>query len=247
MSNIIYGIHPIIEALKQNKTIEKLFIQNGISQQALRTIKEALKQSGQSVRLQYVPIEKLNYLSKGAAHQGIVAQTSIIEYQDYQQIISQTIDSGRKPFILFLDHITDVRNLGAIARSCECAGVDCIIVPNEGSAQINADAIKTSAGALSKIPICKSANTKTTLNFIKQNSINIYAATEKADKIYTQVNMQTPLCLVMGAEDKGLSKEVLRLCDEFIKIPMQGEISSLNVSVAAGILLFEVLRQRNNL
>lgn len=246
MSNIIYGVHPIIEALKQNKTIDKLFIQNGISQQTLRLVRDAIRVSSQNVHLQYVPIEKLNRLSKGAAHQGLVAQTSIIEYQDYEQIITQCLDSGKQPFILFLDHITDVRNLGAIARSCECAGVDCIILPNEGSAPINADAIKTSAGALNKIPICKSFNTKSTLNFLKQNSISIYAATEKANKTYTQADMRKALCLVMGAEDKGLSKEVLKLCDEFVKIPMQGEISSLNVSVATGILLFEVLRQRNN-
>lgn len=245
MNNIIYGIRPVIEALRQGTQIDKILLQTNLSGENIRQLKEELKQSNQNIKLQYVPTERLNALSKGANHQGVAAYCSLLDYSDIEEIVMQVFESGRTPFILFLDHLTDVRNVGAIARTAECAGVDCIILPSEGSAQINSDAVKTSAGAVLRIPICKSVNTKTTLNFLKSSGIKLYSASEKASFNYTQVDMKEPLCIIMGAEDRGVSKEAIKMSDELLKIPMKGEIESLNVSVAAGVLIYEVIRQRS--
>lgn len=243
--NIIYGVHPIIEALREGKTIEKLLLQTNISNDAIRSVKEELKQSGQFAKIQYVPVEKLNSLSRGGNHQGVVAIASLIEYRELEEVLDQCIERGEKPFMVMLDHLTDVRNLGAIARTCECAGVTCVIVPEDGSASINEDAIKTSAGALLRIPICKVKNIKSALNYVRQSSVKIFAASEKANYLYTNQDMTEPMLLIMGAEDKGISKEALKMCDELIKIPIIGEIESLNVSVAAGVIIYEIVRQRN--
>ena len=245
MNNIIYGIRPIIEAIREGKGIDKILLQSNLNSDNIRQLKEELRNSKQSFKLQYVPIEKLDSIVKGANHKGVVAYCSFVEYSSLEETVMNIFEQGRMPFILFLDHLTDVRNVGAIIRTAECAGVDCIILPNEGSAQINSDAVKTSAGAVLRMPICKSLNTKTTLNFLKASGIKLYSASEKADNNYTQVNMQEPLCIIMGAEDKGVSKEALKMSDELLKIPMNGEIESLNVSVAAGVLIYEVVRQRN--
>ncbi|MBR1625944.1 MAG: 23S rRNA (guanosine(2251)-2'-O)-methyltransferase RlmB [Bacteroidales bacterium] len=244
MNSIIYGIRPVIEAIREGKQIDKILLQTNLTGENIRQLKDELRVSNQNVKLQYVPVEKLNSVSKCANHQGVVAYCSPVEYSDLETIVMQIFEQGKCPFILFLDHLTDVRNVGAIARTAECAGVDCIILPHEGTAQINSDAIKTSAGAILRIPVCKSFNTKTTLNFLRQSGIKIYSASEKANKIYTGVNMQEPLCIIAGAEDKGVSKDALKMSDELLKIPMQGEIESLNVSVATGILIYEVIRQR---
>lgn len=244
-NQIIYGIHPIIEALRSGKTIDKLMIQNSISNDTLRELKEEMKTSKQFIQVQYVPIEKLNKLTNNNNHQGVVAVSASVVYKDLEEIITKCKENKKMPFFVMLDHITDVRNFGAIARTCECASVDCIIVPCEGCAPINQDAIKTSAGALLRIPICKITNTKTTLNLLKQMDIQIFSATEKANKVYTCCDFNKPLLLIMGAEDKGISKDCLRMSDELIKIPLQGEIESLNVSVATGVILYEILRQRN--
>lgn len=245
MKNIIYGIRPIIEAIRQGKQIDKILVQSSSTSDNLKQLKDELRQMNQNAKIQYVPIEKLNSLSKSANHQGVIAYCSIVEYSDLEETVMQIFEKGKVPLILFLDHLTDVRNVGAIIRTAECAGVDCIILPNEGTAQINSDAVKTSAGAVLRIPICRSINTKTTLNFLKQSGIKLYAASEKANNNYTQVDMQEPLCLIMGAEDKGVSKDAIKMSDELLKIPMKGEIESLNVSVATGILIYEVIRQRS--
>lgn len=245
MKNIIYGIRPIIEAIRQGKQIDKILVQSSSTNDNLKQLKDELRHVNQNAKIQYVPTEKLNSLSKGANHQGVIAYCSIVEYSDLEETIMQIFENGKIPLILFLDHLTDVRNVGAIVRTAECAGVDCIILPNEGTAQINSDAIKTSAGAVLRIPICRSTNTKTTLNFLKQSGIKLYSASEKANDNYTQVDMQEPLCLIMGAEDKGVSKEAIKMSDKLLKIPMKGEIESLNVSVATGILIYEVIRQRS--
>ncbi len=245
MKNIIYGIRPIIEAIRQGKQIDKILVQSSSTNDNLKQLKDELRHVNQNAKIQYVPMEKLNSLSKGANHQGVIAYCSIVEYSDLEETIMQIFENGKIPLILFLDHLTDVRNVGAIVRTAECAGVDCIILPNEGTAQINSDAVKTSAGAVLRIPICRSTNTKTTLNFLKQSGIKLYSASEKANDNYTQVDMQEPLCLIMGAEDKGVSKEAIKMSDKLLKIPMKGEIESLNVSVATGILIYEVIRQRS--
>lgn len=246
MANIVYGIHPIIETLRSGTIVDKLIVQNNISPITLKKIKEEIRLSKQQVHIQYAPLEKLNALTKNANHQGIVAYTALVEYKEVEEILTEVENKGKQPLFVFLDHITDVRNLGAIARTAECAGVDCLIIPSEHSAQINMDAIKTSAGALLRIPVCKSQNTKTTLNILKQSNIKLVAASEKTNAIYYDCNMKCPICLIMGAEDRGVSKDSLKLADEIVKIPMEGEIESLNVSVAAGILIYETIRQRNN-
>lgn len=245
-NNIIYGVHPIIEAIKKGQTFDKLLVYTNISNQTLDNIKTNIQQSGNYIDIQFVPNEKLDSLTHRANHQGVVGLVSYVDYYDYQEVVNELIENNTPMKILFLDHITDVRNFGAIVRSAECSGFDLIIIPSQGSAQINMDAIKTSAGAINRMKIAKSTNTKSTLNFLKQNNIKIYSASEKAHNIYYQVDMKCPICLILGSENKGVSNEALKLSDELIKIPMLGQIESLNVSVAAGILMFEVLRQRAN-
>ncbi len=242
--NIIYGYRPIVEAIREGKQIEKLLIQTNLNNESIRNIKEELRKQDLNIKQQYVPIEKLNSITRGENHQGLVAFASLIEYKNLEEEIEKSIDKC-VPFILILDHITDVRNLGAIARTAECAGVTCLIVPDEGSAAINEDAVKTSAGALLRLPVCKVKNIKTTLNYLKQSGIKIFAATEKATNVYTKENYNLPCAIVMGAEDKGISKDALKLSDALITIPIKGNIESLNVSVAAGVIIYEVVRQRS--
>lgn len=242
--NIIYGYRPIVEAIREGKQIEKLLIQTNLNNESIRNIKEELRKQDLNIKQQYVPIEKLNSITRGENHQGLVAFASLIEYKNLEEEIENSIDKC-VPFILILDHITDVRNLGAIARTAECAGVTCLIVPDEGSAAINEDAVKTSAGALLRLPVCKVKNIKTTLNYLKQSGIKIFAATEKATNVYTKENYNLPCAIVMGAEDRGISKDALKLSDALITIPIKGNIESLNVSVAAGVIIYEVVRQRS--
>ncbi|MBQ6753647.1 MAG: 23S rRNA (guanosine(2251)-2'-O)-methyltransferase RlmB [Synergistales bacterium] len=242
--NIIYGYRPIVEAIREGKQIEKLLIQTNLNNESIRNIKEELRKQDLNIKQQYVPIEKLNSITRGENHQGLVAFASLIEYKNLEEEIEKSIDKC-VPFILILDHITDVRNLGAIARTAECAGVTCLIVPDEGSAAINEDAVKTSAGALLRLPVCRVKNIKTTLNYLKQSGIKIFAATEKATNVYTKENYNLPCAIVMGAEDKGISKDALKLSDALITIPIKGNIESLNVSVAAGVIIYEVVRQRS--
>ena len=242
--NIIYGYRPIVEAIREGKQIEKLLIQTNLNNESIRNIKKELRKQDLNIKQQYVPIEKLNSITRGENHQGLVAFASLIEYKNLEEEIEKSIDKC-VPFILILDHITDVRNLGAIARTAECAGVTCLIVPDEGSAAINEDAVKTSAGALLRLPVCRVKNIKTTLNYLKQSGIKIFAATEKATNVYTEENYNLPCAIVMGAEDKGISKDALKLSDALITIPIKGNIESLNVSVAAGVIIYEVVRQRS--
>lgn len=243
--NIIYGFRPIVEAIREGKQIEKLLVQTNLNNESIRNIKDEIRQSDQNIKIQYVPIEKLNSITRGENHQGLVAYASLVEYKNLETVIEQAVEQKQVPFVIILDHITDVRNLGAIARTAECAGATCLVVPEDGSAAINEDAIKTSAGALLRLSICKVKNIKTTLNYLKQCEIAIFAATEKASNLYTQQDYTTACAIVMGAEDKGISKEVLKMSDALIKIPIKGNIESLNVSVAAGVIIYEVVRQRS--
>ncbi|MDY4789715.1 MAG: 23S rRNA (guanosine(2251)-2'-O)-methyltransferase RlmB [Bacteroidales bacterium] len=241
-SQLIYGIRPVVEALRSGKEIEKIFLQSTLQGSLLQELKEEIAK--RKTVVQYVPVEKLNRLTRNN-HQGVVAVISLIEYYNFEEIVTQIIEKGKMPFLLMLDRVTDVRNLGAIARSAECAGVDAIIVPQYSSAQINEDAIKTSSGALLRIPICRELNLKTTINIAKQMGVNVYCATEKGGELYTQVPMKESLMIIMGSEDTGVSTEIIKLCDKRIKIPIKANIESLNVSVAAGILMYEVVRQRD--
>lgn len=241
-SQLIYGIRPVVEALRSGKEIEKIFLQSTLQGTLLQELKEEIAK--RKTVVQYVPVEKLNRLTRNN-HQGVVAVISLIEYYNFEEIVTQIIEKGKMPFLLMLDRVTDVRNLGAIARSAECAGVDAIIVPQYSSAQINEDAIKTSSGALLRIPICREQNLKTTINLAKEMGVNVYCATEKGGELFTQVPMKESLMIVMGSEDTGVSPEIIKLCDRKIKIPIKANIESLNVSVAAGILIYEVVRQRD--
>ena len=196
------------------------------------------------IPIQRVPVERINRMTK-KNHQGVVAFISPIAYQSVEQLVPTLFEEGKNPLFIMLDGITDVRNFGAIARTCDCAGVDAIIIPSKNSVSVNADAIKTSVGALHTIPVCRETNLTTTIKYLKACGFNIIAATEKGDYDYTKANYTLPTCIIMGAEDKGVAYEHLSLCDEWIKIPLYGSIESLNVSVAAGVVIYEAIKQRN--
>jgi len=238
---LLFGIRPVIEAITSGKEIDKIFIQTGLSGELSGELRKLIHEL--KLPFQYVPAEKLNRLTS-RNHQGIIAYLSLVTYQNIENILPSVFEQGKNPLVLVLDRITDVRNFGAISRSAECAGVDAIIIPARGAAQINGDAIKTSAGALHKIPVCRSENLKQTIEFLKESGLQVVACTEKTGVLYHTADFSLPTALVMGSEEDGISEENLRLADLQIKIPVLGEIQSLNVSVAAGIVLYEAVRQR---
>jgi len=242
-TSLIYGIRPIVEAIKAGKEIDKLFIQIGLKGDLYRELNELIREN--RVPIQYVPVEKINKLAPNN-NQGVVGFLSNVSYQSLENVIMSTFESGRVPLVLILDRITDVRNFGAIVRTAECVGVDAVVIPSKGSAQINEDAIKTSAGAIHTMNICREENLKTTIHFLKASGLQVVAATEKAKIKYTDADFTKPTAIIMGSEEDGVSGEYLKLCDQQVAIPLQGNIQSLNVSVACGVMLFETLRQRNN-
>lgn len=239
----IYGTHPILEAFDSGKEIDKLIIQKGLHGDSIRDIIHKAKQT--DTPYQFVPIEKLNRVTR-KSHQGIIAFVSQVEYQQLEQILPLVYEQGETPLILLLDRITDIRNIGAIARTAECTGVHAIVVPAQNSARINADAVKSSAGAILRVPIVRSFNLKDSIHFLKNSGLQVFAASEKSSDNYDAVDYSTPSAIIMGSEEDGVSGEYLKLCDHTVKIPMVGEIASLNVSVAAGVLLFEALKQRRD-
>jgi len=239
--NIIFGVHPVIEAINAGKEIDKLYIQRDIKGSGLSELRNAIKKA--KLPFSHVPIQKLNKMTSGN-HQGVIGLISPIALSDIEMIIPQLFDAGKTPLILVLDKLTDVRNFGAIARTAECAGVDAIVVPKRESAQINADAIKTSAGALHNIPVCKVNNLTDCVMFLQSSGLKIIGCTEKTEQSIYSVDYSSPTAIVMGSEEKGISNQILKICDDKAKIPMAGEISSLNVSVAAGIILYEAVKQR---
>ena len=239
--NIIYGIRPVIEAINSDKDIDKIMLQRGASGDNFKELFYLVRQK--NIPFQYVPAERLNRYTRGN-HQGVVCFTSSVTYQNIYDVLPILYEDGKTPFLLALDKITDVRNLGAIVRSAECAGVDAIIVPSKESAQLNEDAVKTSAGALHKIPICRHDRFNEILIYLKESGIELVACTEKAHDLFYQHTYSNPVCVLMGNEYEGISPEYLRLCDKQVKIQMRGSIESLNVSVATGIMLFEVVKSR---
>ena len=238
---MIFGTRAVIEAIQAGKEFEKILIRRDMSNELSRSLQAALE--SRVVPVQKVPLEKLNLLTS-KNHQGVIAFISPVSFQRLEDIIPWLYEQGREPFVVVLDGITDVRNFGAIARTCECAGVDAIVVPLRGGSALNGDAVKTSAGALMKIPVCRENNLTTALKFIASSGIKVIAASEKATQNYTEVSMTEPLAIVMGSEDEGVSPDNLRLCDQMVRIPLLGTIDSLNVSVAAGVLMYEAVRQR---
>ena len=303
-SEMIFGVRAVIEAIQAGKEIDKILVKKDIQSDLSKELFAALK--GLLIPVQRVPVERINRITR-KNHQGVVAFISSVTYQKTEDLVPFLFEQGKNPFFVMLDGVTDVRNFGAIARTCECAAVDAVIIPARGSASVNADAVKTSAGALHTLPVCREQNLRATLQYLKDSGFRIVAATEKGDydytkadytgplciimgaedtgvsydnlalcdewvKIpmlgtieslkdsgfrivaatekgdydYTKADYTGPLCIIMGAEDTGVSYENLALCDEWVKIPMLGTIESLNVSVAAGILIYEAVKQRNN-
>lgn len=241
-NQMVFGIRAVIEAIESGKEIESLFIQRGIAGSLIAELRELLRIH--NISYQQVPPEKLNRITK-KNHQGVIGVISPITYQNIEDIVPAIYEKGEVPLILILDGITDVRNLGAIARTAECAGVHALVLPKKGSAEINPDAIKTSAGALFNIPVCREDSLAKTARFLQESGIQLVASSEKTkDDIY-KPDYSVPTAIVLGAEDTGISPELLRISDHLAKIPMFGEIASLNVSVSAGVIIYEALRQRN--
>ena len=241
-TSLIFGIYPVLEALNANTTIDKVFIQKGI----LNPNSEAIVQKTEKrdISISYAPKEKLNRLTKGN-HQGVIAITSPISFHSLENIIESTLTKKKNPLFLILDQISDVRNFGAIIRTAECTGVDAIIIQKKGGAPVSGDTVKTSAGAIFKVPICKVDHIKDAIFYLQASDITIIAATEKTENSIYTLDLKKPLAVVLGSEGKGVSKSILNLVDNRAAIPLLGEINSLNVSVACGVFLYEIVRQRN--
>lgn len=240
---LIYGMRPVIEALEGGMELDKLFILRGSKSPQLHQLLSLARKAG--VPAQYVPEEKLNRLTR-QNHQGVVAYTASVSYQKISSLLPMIFEAGIDPFIIILDHITDVRNLGAIARTAEAAGAHAIVIPSRGGALVNADAVKTSAGALTRMNVCREDSLHAAADYLKESGVRLVAITEKADEILWNADLKGPLGLILGAEDTGISKSLFERADIRVKIPMSGTIASLNVSVAAGMACYELLRQKSN-
>lgn len=241
--DFIFGIRAIIEAINSGKQIDKLMIRSGLKGELIQELMPLVREF--QIPFQYVPNERINRVTM-KNHQGVLAFISPIEFQNIENILPSLYERGKNPLFVVLDKVTDVRNFGAITRTAECAGADAIIIPEKGSAQISGDAVKTSAGALLNIPVCRVKSLTATIKFLQESGIQIVAATEKATDMYYKTDFSIPTAILMGAEDKGVDMEYLRIADQMVKIPILGEIESLNVSVAASILIYEAVKQRIN-
>jgi len=239
--NYIFGIRAIIEAVNAGKTIDKLFIQKGLHNDLFAELWKLVRLK--RINYKHVPLEKINRLTR-KNHQGVFAFISPIDFHNIEDVVPALYEQGKNPLILVLDRITDVRNFGAIARTAECAGVDAIIIPEQNAAAINADAIKTSAGALHKITVCRTWNLKLAIQFMKESGIQLVGCTEKTQDMMYKPDYTPPTAIIMGSEEDGVSPEFLKMCNARVKIPLAGKIASLNVSVATGVILYEAIRQR---
>src|SRR5690606_1966408 len=240
--NIIFGIYPVKEALNSNVVFDKVFIQKGLDSEKISSLTKEFEKANVSVST--VPFEKLNRLTRGN-HQGIIAITSPAAFHSLEYVVEKSLQNDKTPLFLILDQITDVRNFGAILRTAECTGVDAVIIQKTGGAPVSGDTVKTSAGAIFKIPICKVEHIKDAIFYLQGSGITTIAATEKAQSNIYSLELNKPLAVIMGSEGKGISKSVLGLVDEKASLPLLGEINSLNVSVACGAFLYEVTRQRS--
>lgn len=237
----IYGIHPVIEAINSGKNIDKIYIQKGINSPNYKRIQEIIKKYG--ISYQWVPRERLRILTL-KNHQGVFAFISPIEFYNIDKLLPILYKKGKNPLLLVLDKITDIRNFGSIIRTAECGGVDAILIPFKGSTIINSDAIKSSSGALLRIPICKEFNLYKSLLFLKKNGLQLIAATEKSYTTFYEVDFSVPIVFLIGNEQSGIDSSYLSITDRQVKLPMFGNISSMNVSVVCGILIYEVIRSR---
>lgn len=240
IEDLIFGVHAVIEAIDARKEINKIMIQRGMDKALFKELKEAL--ANKKYTLQFVPAEKLNRLTQ-KNHQGVIAFISPVIYHELSDVLADVFERGDIPNILVLDRITDVRNFGAIARTAECSGVHAIVIPDKNSALITSDSIKTSSGALHKIPVCKSRDLEESVAFLKESGLRIVACTEKTHDLVFDVTMTGPTAIIMGSEEDGISQELLTLAHQRAKIPLLGTVSSYNVGVSAGIVLYEKMRQ----
>jgi 23S rRNA (guanosine2251-2'-O)-methyltransferase len=242
-SGMIYGTRAVIEAILAGKDIDKVMVQAGLSNDLVRELFNVAK--AHNLVIQTVPAEKLKRISS-KNHQGVICMLSPVPFASVENLVAQAYEEGREPFFIMLDRVTDVRNFGAVVRTAECAGIDGIIIPDKGGAPITADAMKTSAGALNYVPICREKDLKKTIKLLQESGIRIVACTEKTEKDLYDVNLAGPMVLVVGSEEDGISDAILRDADELARIPLKGKIGSLNVSVAAAVAIYEVVRQRRN-
>lgn len=240
-TDFIFGLRAVIEAVEAGKEIDKILVKKDLQSELSRELFAVLR--GKGIPTQRVPVERINRFTR-KNHQGVLAFVSSITYHKLENLVPQLYEEGKQPLLILLDGVTDVRNFGAIARTCECAGIDGIVIPQTGSVSVNGDAIKTSAGALHTLPVCREHDLTQSIKYLRDSGYHIIAATEKGAIAHTHACFTQPTALIMGAEDKGVSPEHLRYCDEKVFIPQYGHIASLNVSVAAGILIYEAIRQR---
>ena len=238
--NLVFGIRPVAEAVEARRQIERIYVRRGAEGQLMNELRDLCFRH--RIRIQEVPVEKLNRLVKGN-HQGVVAQMASIEYVGLEDLLARVPDD-ETPLLVLFDGVTDVRNFGGIARSAECAGAHGLIVPLKNAAPVNADALKSSAGALNVIPVCRVGSLRNTVKALQAQGFQAVAATEKSRKLLYDADLRKPTVIIMGAEDKGISRELLNLCDEQLAIPLIGRIESLNVAAAAAVMLFEAVRQR---
>jgi 23S rRNA (guanosine2251-2'-O)-methyltransferase len=240
-SDMIYGTRAVIEAIHAGKDIDKVMVQTGLQNDLIKELLSVARNN--NVQVQFVPQEKLKRLSS-KNHQGVICVLSPISFASIDDLIFRAYNEGRDPFIIILDRVTDVRNFGAIVRTAECAGIDGIVIPDKGSAPITGDAMKTSAGALNHIPICRERDMKRTMQYLHNNGVRVVACTEKTETSIYSLNLTGPIALILGAEEDGVSDAFIKEADDLARIPLKGKIESLNVSVAAGVALYEILRQR---
>lgn len=239
----IYGIHAVLEAIDAAKDIDKILLSKTLNPETAQEIIE--KARALRVPVQRVPVQKIDRITR-RNHQGVLAMMAAVTYYRVDDLVPRLFDEGENPFIVVLDGVTDVRNFGAVARTCECAGVSAIVIPDHESVSVNADAVKTSAGALNYLPVCRERNLVSAVKFLRDSGFKIVGTSDKSQTSYTHADYTGPVAIVLGAEDKGISPEIMKLCDTQVLIPEFGHINSLNVSVAGGIMIYEVVRQRLN-
>ena len=243
-SDCIYGLRPVIEAIRAGKQIDRLLIRQGLQGALYHELMTEVREH--KVAFQIVPLERIELVTR-KNHQGVLAWLSLIEFQSIEMLLPMIFEKGEDPLIIALNGVSDVRNFGAIVRSAECLGAHAVVIPAKGSARITADAVKTSAGALHTLPVCRESSIVKAVQFMKESGLKVITAVEKSGDIVSQTDLRGPLVVIMGSEDKGISPELTALADRQVRIPMKGGISSLNVSVAAGIILYEIARQRSQI
>lgn len=242
-SQVVFGIRAVIEAIESGKQVDKVLMKKDLGGELARELLSVTREY--NVPVQRVPVERINKVTR-KNHQGVIAFVAVVDYYHVDDIVPALYDEGINPLVVVLDGVTDVRNFGAIARTCECAGVNCIVIPERNSVSVNADAVKTSAGALNYLPVCRERNLVKAVQYLRDSGFKVMGASEKTDLNYTKADFTGPVAIVLGAEDTGISTDVLKLCDTLVAIPEFGQINSLNVSVAGGIMIYEVVRQRLN-